>query len=79
MRDYCDTEYELGLMADPANYPFDPEACAETQVMTNVVPIVSTLRARVCVCVIVSVMTLELSVFKVSRTVRLVLRGKPDS
>ena len=43
VRDYCDTEYELGLMADPANYPFDPEACAETQVMTNVVPIVSSL------------------------------------
>ncbi|KAK6979140.1 endonuclease G mitochondrial, partial [Biomphalaria glabrata] len=40
VRDYCDTEYELGLMADPANYPFDSEACAETQVMTNVVPIV---------------------------------------
>ncbi|CAL1536557.1 unnamed protein product [Lymnaea stagnalis] len=40
VRDYCDTEYELGLMADPANYPFDAEACAETQVMTNVVPIV---------------------------------------
>jgi len=40
VRDYCDTDYELGLMADPANYPFDKEACAETQVMTNVVPIV---------------------------------------
>ena len=41
VRDYCDTDYELGLIADPANYPFDCEACAETQVMTNVVPIVS--------------------------------------
>jgi len=40
VRDYCDSDYELGLMADPANYPFDCEACAETQVMTNVVPIV---------------------------------------
>lgn len=39
VRDYCDTDYELGLMADPANYPFDKEACCETQVMTNVVPI----------------------------------------
>jgi len=40
IRDYCDTEYELGFMADPANFPFDCEACAECKVMTNIVPIV---------------------------------------
>lgn len=49
VRDYCDTEYELGLMADPANYPFDSEACAETQVMTNVVPIVSRPKPRLVI------------------------------
>lgn len=41
VKDYCDSDFELGLMADPANYPFNAEACAQTQVMTNVVPIVS--------------------------------------
>jgi len=40
VKDYCDSDYELGLMADPANYPYDCEAASETQVMTNVVPIV---------------------------------------
>lgn len=39
VRDYCDSGFELGLMADPANYPYDALACQETQVMTNVVPI----------------------------------------
>jgi len=37
-RDYCDTEYEMGLMAQPENYPYDCEAFCECFTMTNIVP-----------------------------------------
>jgi len=37
-RDYCDTQYEMGLMAQPENYPFDCEAFCECFTMTNIVP-----------------------------------------
>jgi len=37
-RDYCDTDYEMGLLAQPENYPFDCEAFCECFTMTNVVP-----------------------------------------
>jgi len=38
-RDYCDTDYEMGLLAQPENYPFDCEAFCECFTMTNVVPL----------------------------------------
>jgi len=37
-KDYCDTEYEMGLMANPENYPYCQEAYCESFTMTNVVP-----------------------------------------
>jgi len=37
-RDYCDTDYEMGLLAQPENYPYDCEAFCECFTMTNIVP-----------------------------------------
>jgi len=37
-RDYCETDYEMGLLAQPENYPFDCEAYCECFTMTNIVP-----------------------------------------
>ncbi|KAK3697597.1 hypothetical protein RRG08_033327 [Elysia crispata] len=37
-KDYCDTEYEMGLMAQPENYPYDQESFCECFTMTNIVP-----------------------------------------
>jgi len=38
-RVYCDSDYEMGLLAMPDNYPFDCEAHCECFTMTNIVPI----------------------------------------
>lgn len=37
-RDYCDSDYEMGLLAQPENYPYDVEAFCECFTMTNIVP-----------------------------------------